>query len=110
VLYPSAVLIVLIVAGLSWLRGLSLAFVARMYRVYRQIVDTSTVLQNYFGKLSKNVRECENPLDGGLWWVVVGRWWAHEKTPVVAGVCVRVIGTQLLRIAYLLRLPIEQTT
>jgi len=33
--------------------GLSLAFVARMYRVYRQIVDTSTVLQKYFGKLSK---------------------------------------------------------
>jgi len=36
--------------------GLSLAFVARMYRVYRQIVDTSTVLQKYFGKLSKLFR------------------------------------------------------
>jgi len=34
-----------------------LAFVARMYRVYRQIVERSTVFQKYFGKLSKNVRE-----------------------------------------------------
>ena len=78
-----------------------------MYPCYRQIDERSTVLQNYFGKLSKNVRECENPLDGGLWWVVVGRWWVvvgrwwvvvgrwrvvvgrwrvHKKTPVVAGV------------------------
>jgi len=32
---------------------LSLAFVARMYRVYRQIVDASTTLWKVFGKLSK---------------------------------------------------------
>jgi hypothetical protein len=36
---------------------LSLAFVARMHRVYRQIVDASTTLWKVFGKLSKNVRE-----------------------------------------------------
>jgi hypothetical protein len=87
--------------------GLSLAFVARMYRVYRQIVERSTVFRKYFGKLSKNVRECKNPADGGIWWDMpgyagicrdmvgyAGIWWdrgAHEKTPVVAGVCVGLV-------------------
>jgi hypothetical protein len=56
-----------------------------MYRVYRQIDERSTVFQKYFGKLSKNVRKCKNSLNGGLWWAdggqMVGRWWAHEKTP-----------------------------
>jgi hypothetical protein len=80
-----------------------------MYRVYRQIVDASTVFLKYFGKLSKNVRECKNPADGGLWWANGGLWWAngglwwangglwwahgglwwarggHEKTPVLPG-------------------------
>jgi len=37
--------------------GLSLAFVARMYRVYRQSVERSTVLQKQFGKLSKSFRD-----------------------------------------------------
>jgi hypothetical protein len=87
-----------------------------MYGVYRQFVERSTVFLKYFGKLSKNVRECKNPADGGLWWADGGLWWAdgglwwaHEKTPVVAGVCAGVIGTQSPRIAYLLRLPIGQT-
>jgi hypothetical protein len=44
-----------------------------MYRVYRQIVDAATVFPKYFGKLSKNIRECKNPADGGLWWADGGR-------------------------------------
>jgi hypothetical protein len=55
---------------------LSLAFVARMYRVYRQFVERSTIFRKYFGKLSKNVRECKNPADGGLWWADDGLWCA----------------------------------
>jgi len=40
-----------------------------MYRVYRQIVDASTVFQKYFGRLSKNVRGGVETRD------MVGRWW-----------------------------------
>ena len=36
---------------------LSLAFVARMYRVYRQIVERSTTLWKVFGILSKSFRD-----------------------------------------------------
>ena len=42
-----------------------LVVVTRMHLWYRQIVERSTVLQKYFGKLSKNVRECKNPPGGG---------------------------------------------
>jgi len=43
--------------GLSWLLCLSLAFVARMYRYYRQFVERSTIFRKYFGKLSKIIPE-----------------------------------------------------
>jgi len=60
-----------------------------MYRVYRQIVERSTVFRKYFGKLSKNVRECKNPADGGIWWDMpgyAGIWW---DMPGYGGIGVR---------------------
>ena len=70
-----------------------------MYLWYRQIVERSTVLQKYFGKLSKNVRECKNPPGGGqmvgcggqmvgcgwLWWARGGLWWADGGQMVGCG-------------------------